>query len=113
MESDSGALIRFAVNGQRFELSRSDVVNCLADVAPDTIRKHAVKVNGTWFPVIQAFEAATGISRSEFISHTARRHLAALGYEVAGDVEQRTVLPAAPAAFASPSKTISRDVESQ
>lgn len=111
MESDSGALIRFAVNGQRFELSRSDVVNCLADVAPDTIRKHAVKVNGTWFPVIQAFEAATGIPRSEFISHTARRHLAALGFEVAGSVESRTAPEAFRATYASPSLRMSRGNE--
>lgn len=111
MESDSGALIRFAVNGQRFELSRSDVLNCLADVAPDTIRKHAVKVNGTWFPVIQAFEAATGIPRSEFISHTARRHLAALGFEVAGSVESRTAPEAFRATYASPSLRMSRGNE--
>jgi len=111
MESDSGALIRFAVNGQRFELSRSDVVNCLADVAPDTIRKHAVKVNGTWFPVIQAFEAATGIPRSEFMSHTARRHLAALGFEVAGSVESRTAPEAFRATDASPSLRMSRGNE--
>ena len=49
-----------------------------------------MRVNGTWFPVIQAFEVATGIPRSEFISHTARRHLAALGFEIAGDIESRT-----------------------
>jgi len=70
-------------------LSREDVERRLADVTPDAIRKHAVRVNGSWFPVIQAFEVATGIPRSEFISHTARRHLSALGYEVAGDVEPR------------------------
>lgn len=62
-------------------------------MAPDAIRKHAVRINGTWYPAIQAFEVATGIPRSEFISHTARRHLAALGFEVAGDVEPRTTPP--------------------
>lgn len=90
MENQGRASIRFTLNGQRHELSRDDVENRLADVAPDAIRKHAVRVNGTWFPVIHAFEAATGIPRSEFMSNTARRHLAALGYEVAGDVEPRT-----------------------
>jgi hypothetical protein len=68
-------------------------VSRLAGVAPDAIRKHAVRVNDIWFPAIHAFAVATGIPRSEFISHTARRHLAALGYEVAGDVEPRTSPP--------------------
>jgi Holliday junction resolvase-like predicted endonuclease len=66
--------------------------------------------NGIWFPVIQAFEVATGIPRSEFMSNTARRHLAALGYEVAGEVEPRAGLPAARAAF-TPAGVPSRDLE--
>jgi hypothetical protein len=44
---------------------------------------------------------ATGIPRSEFISHTAHRHLAALGYEVAGDVEPHTSPPIDRASTAS------------
>jgi Holliday junction resolvase-like predicted endonuclease len=107
METQGRASIRFTLNGQRHELSRDDVESRLADVAPDAIRKHAVMVNGTWFPVTQAFEVATGIPRSEFMSNTARRHMAALGYEIAGDVEPRTAPPVVhsavtPAAAASP-----------
>jgi Holliday junction resolvase-like predicted endonuclease len=82
--------IRFTLNGQQYELSRADVEDRLADVTPDVIRKHAVRVNDTWFPAIQAFEVAIRVPRSEFISHTARRHLAALGFEVHGDIESRT-----------------------
>lgn len=93
MEHQGSAAIRFTLNGQRHELTREDVDSQLAGVPPDAIRKHAVKVGGTWFPVIQAFEAATGIPRSEFISHTARRHLAALGYEVAGDIQPHPAQP--------------------
>jgi len=89
MVSQARPSIWFTLNGQRYQLSREDVERRLSDVTPDAIRKHAVRVNGSWFPVIQAFEVATGIPRSEFISHTARRHLSALGYEVAGDVEPR------------------------
>ncbi len=102
--------IRFILNGHRYELVREDVEQRLADVAPDAIRKHAVRVNGIWFPVIQAFEVATGIPRSEFMSNTARRHLAALGYEVAGEVEPRAGLPAARAAF-TPAGVPLRDLE--
>jgi hypothetical protein len=90
MENQGRALIRFTMNGHRYELARDEVESRLADVAPDAIRKHAVRVHGTWCPVIQAFETATGIPRSEFISHTARRHLAALGYEVtSGSADKR------------------------
>lgn len=103
MSSRGGASIRFTLNGQRYELSRGDVESRLADVTPDAIRKHAVRVNGTWFPAIQAFEVATGIPRSEFISHTARRHLVALGFEVAGDIESRTTSTTAGPALTAPS----------
>ncbi|GAB7005273.1 hypothetical protein JCM18899A_27460 [Nocardioides sp. AN3] len=98
MKSQGRAPIRFTLNGQRYELAPEVVEARLADVAPDAIRKHAVRINDTWYPAVQAFEVATGIQRSEFISHTARRHLAALGFEVAGDVESRTQPPTAPAA---------------
>lgn len=94
MESHGRGPIRFTLNGQRYELAREDVAARLAGVLPDAIRKHAVRVGETWYPVIQAFEAATGISRSEFMSNTARRHLAALGFEISGDVHPRTPAPA-------------------
>jgi len=101
--------IRFILNGRRYELVREDVKQRLSDVAADAIRKHAVRINGIWFPVIQAFEVATGIPRSEFMSNTARRHLATLGYEVTGEVEPRAGLPAARAAF-TPAGVPSRDI---
>ncbi len=109
MSSQGRAAIRFTLNGQRHELTGEDVEARLVEVAPDAIRKHAVRVNDTWFPAVQAFEVATGIPRSEFISHTARRHLAALGFEVAGDVEPRTTpLPAAGAAAPVPAAPAAR-----
>jgi hypothetical protein len=38
---------------------------------------------------MQAFEVALGLPRSEFVSHTARRHLGALGFKLHGDIEHR------------------------
>ncbi len=114
MNSQGRAPIRFTLNGQRYELTREDVEARLVEVTPDAIRKHAVRINGTWFPAIQAFEVATGIPRSEFISHTARRHLAALGFEVAGNVEPRTTAPplrGAAAASTPPRPTAATPVE--
>ena len=106
MNSQGRAPIRFTLNGQRYELAREDVEARLTDVPPDVIRKHAVRINETWYPAVQAFEAATGIPRSEFISHTARRHLAALGFEIAGNVESRTTAP--PLRVATPAPTAPR-----
>ncbi|MET9317248.1 hypothetical protein ABZX12_35980 [Kribbella sp. NPDC003505] len=83
------APIRFTLNGRRYELSRAQVEARLADAAPEAIHKHAVRVKNIWFPAVQAFEAAVGVPRSEFISHTARRHLAALGFELRGVIEPR------------------------
>jgi Holliday junction resolvase-like predicted endonuclease len=102
MDTHGRASIRFTLNGHRYDLSREVVANRLAGIAPDAIRKHAVRVNDIWFPVIQAFEVATGVPRSKFMSNTARRHLAALGYEVAGDVEPRTAPPAVRRAYTPP-----------
>lgn len=68
--------IEFTLNGARLSLSRDKVEQSLADVVPAPIRKHAVSIGDVWFPVRQAFGVATGLDRTEFTSHTARRHLA-------------------------------------
>lgn len=81
--------ISFTVKGRRLELSRDQVEQRLRDVAPEAVRTHAVRVNGVTFPVKQAFEVATGIPRADVISHTARRHLGALGFELIGEIESR------------------------
>lgn len=102
MESRGRAAITFTLNGRRYDLSREAVATELLGVAPEAIRKHAVRVNNIWFPVIQAFESATGIPRSDFISHTARRHLAALGYEVAGAIQSHAKTMPSPETFVGP-----------
>jgi hypothetical protein len=103
MESRGRAAITFTLNGRRYDLSREAVATRAARRrARDAIRKHAVRVNNTWFPVIQAFESATGIPRSDFISHTARRHLAALGYEVAGAIQPHGKTMPSPETSAGP-----------
>lgn len=85
--------VRFTLNGTRYELSRSVVESRLSNVAPEPIREHAVLVNGVLYPVKQALEAALGVPRSEFISHAARRHLAALGFDVRGEIATRGAVP--------------------
>lgn len=85
--------VSFTLNGTRYELLRSTVDDRLRGVPPEPVRTHGVCINDTWYPVKQAFEAATGVPRSEFISHAARRYLEALGYEVGGQIESRTPPP--------------------
>jgi len=75
-------LVRFTLNGLRYELSRRQVDERLIGAVPNAIRTHAVCINRSWFPVRQAFGLAVGLPGSEFTSDTARRHLAGLGYEV-------------------------------
>lgn len=89
MSTNGPATVRFTLDGQTYELSRSTVEVRLAGVRPRTVGTHAVRINGVWYPVRQAFEAATGISAALFNSHTARRHLANLGLEIRGDVQHR------------------------
>lgn len=90
VHGSSRTRIEFTLNGSRRVLTRDQVDSRLAGVAPEPIRKHAVHINGTWYPVRQAFGRATGLPGEDFTSQTARRHLAALGYQVHGQIEHRT-----------------------
>jgi Holliday junction resolvase-like predicted endonuclease len=96
------ALARFTLNGTRYEVSSDVAQSRLEGVVPEAIREHAVQVNGVWYPVKQAFEVAVGVPRAEFISHTARRHLAALGFPLMGEIESRDGTPSVPTATTFP-----------
>jgi Holliday junction resolvase-like predicted endonuclease len=82
-------VVRFVPNGVTMELSAEQVRQRLHAVPPEPVQRHGVRVNGVLYPVKQAFEAATGVPRSNFISHTARHHLANLGFELVGTIEPR------------------------
>jgi hypothetical protein len=95
--------VELTLNGVRHELARSTVSDRLTETTPEVILKHAVRVNATWFPVMQAFETAIGVPRAYFKSSTARRHFAALGYEIRGVTDQHDSASAsAGAAVTSP-----------
>ena len=95
--------IGFTLNGIQHELARATVSARLTEAAPEVILKHAVRVNAIWFPVMQAFETATGIPRADFKSRAARRHLATLGYEIRGEISPPASEPAeVPATSPSP-----------
>ena len=72
--------IAFVVNGDSLRLSRRDVESCIRGLSPEPIKRHAVEVGGTRYPVKQVFEAATGLDRLDFTSAVARRNLGRLGF---------------------------------
>lgn len=80
----------FVLNGESFSMVRSQVEVALADVAPEPLRKHGVRVGGVVYPVKQAFALATGVPRTNFQSQTARRLLARLGFDVVGEASPRS-----------------------
>jgi Holliday junction resolvase-like predicted endonuclease len=87
--NDSDPVIRFVLDGQSYEWARSDVEARLSGVRPRALASHGVRIHGTWYPVRQAFEIGSRIPAAQFNSHTARRHLASLGFEVTGDIQHR------------------------
>jgi hypothetical protein len=78
-------IVRFTMDGRSFELHRSEVERAMAGVAPEPVRSHSVEIGGTWYPVKQAIELATGVDRSDFISTAARRQLKKLGFSLRHD----------------------------
>lgn len=87
--SDPDRIISFVLDGQTYELARSEVEARLDGVRPRALGTHGVRVNGTWYPVRQAFEVGSQIPATLFNSHTARRHLASLGFEMRGDIRHQ------------------------
>lgn len=81
--------MEFVLNGEAHALDRGSVERALADVDPEPVREHGVRVGGVVYPVKQAFAGATGVPRAGFTSQTARRLLVRLGFEVVGNTSPR------------------------
>jgi len=76
------ASMRFVLNSVAYQLDADAATSRLRDVVPEAVREHGVRIGGVVYPVKQAFERASGISRTEFTSHIALRHLRSLGFEI-------------------------------
>jgi hypothetical protein len=74
--------MRFTLNGQQIELTAEDVQDRLRNVSPGPIQEYGIWIGSVLYPVKQAFEGATGVARRSFTTQVARRHLAALAFEV-------------------------------
>ncbi|RNL86107.1 hypothetical protein [Halostreptopolyspora alba] len=76
--------MRFRMNGEEYRLGRAWVEARMADSAPEEIREHWVEVNGRRWPPKQVLEAVLEVSRADFTTHTALRHLGRLGFATSG-----------------------------
>ncbi|MBG0562497.1 PE-PGRS family protein [Actinoplanes aureus] len=72
--------MRFTIDGEAIDLDVDAVAARLRGLAPEQVQTHWVDVEGTRFPVKQALEAGSGISRNRFTSQTARSVLIRLGF---------------------------------
>ncbi|GLY35840.1 hypothetical protein Amsp01_018640 [Amycolatopsis sp. NBRC 101858] len=103
---DDERAIDFILNGEQHRLSRAQVLSAAALGGPEPIRTHWVSIGDQRWPPRQLFERALGVSRTEFISHTAIRHLRRLGFPTSplpqeSDVQHEFSDAAPGAAFAS------------
>lgn len=76
--------MRFVIDGVPYDLDPNGVIERVRRTPPEPVRVIGVRIDGVIYPVKQAFEAAIGLPRAGFTSHTARRHLAALGFDITG-----------------------------
>lgn len=89
--------MRFTLDGKTYDVTAQDVRDRLRRVVAEPVRQLGVRVDGTVYPVKQAFEVVVGHPRAGFTSHTARRILAQLGFELVGDVAPRGSTSSQPA----------------
>jgi len=80
--------ISFTQGGKIYALTKGQVVQSLLGVSPEPIRTHWVDINGTRYPVKQAFARATKLDRLDFATNQARNHLRSLGFVVGRDNAQ-------------------------
>jgi hypothetical protein len=79
--------MKFTVNGRSLSLTPDEVIERVAGARPEPVQTHGVVVDGVTYPPKQAFALATGLSRHEFTTETARRQLGRLGFTVLRSAE--------------------------
>ncbi len=76
------APLTFTINGERFTVRPSEVRKKMTKVAPESLRDHGVKIDGTIYPVKQVVAEVTGLDKLDFQSMQARSVLKRLGFEL-------------------------------
>lgn len=74
--------ITVTIAGSAFRLDRALVTKTVEGVLPDPLNEHFVVVGGRRFPPKQVIGLVTGLDRSDFTTHQARRTLRRLGFPV-------------------------------
>ena len=74
--------VSFQLNGEQWTLTDADVKAAVKPLAPEPPRTHVVLIDGSTYPVKQAFSAATGLDRLDFTTNQARTVLKRLGLVV-------------------------------
>ncbi len=67
---------------QEFDLDADTISRRLRDTEPEPLDEHFVVVSGKRFPPKQVIGEVTGLDRSDFNTHQARRILSRLGFTV-------------------------------
>jgi hypothetical protein len=107
MSSDTSSSIKFRIKNAEYEITQRDVQDALANVVPNPISVHGVFVNGTWFPVVQAFRIVTGSNPADIRSSRARSKFKALGFPMRGERSTKAELPTTPSGRATHSRVVS------
>lgn len=71
---------RFSVAGRAVSLTRHAVEAAMKDAVAEPVHKHAVRIGGNLYPVVQVLERATSVPRAETRSARARAVLQQLGF---------------------------------
>ena len=74
--------LEFTLGGERYHLSRGEVIQKLAGAQPGRITKHAVEVEGVLHPIKTAFARVTGLDALDFTTYQARSIFQRLRFEV-------------------------------
>lgn len=70
----------FSIAGRSVSLTQREVEAAMNDVVAESVQKHAVRIGGQLFPVVQVLECATSVPRAETRSARARAVLQQLGF---------------------------------
>jgi hypothetical protein len=72
----------FRVSGRHLSLDQNQIVDRLQGVTPRTVQVHSVIIDGTEFPIKQAFAVTSGMDLLDFTTDQARRVFVRLGFIV-------------------------------
>lgn len=99
-------LARLQDRSQDVELTAEGVRRSLRNVDPEPVFTHAVRIDGRLFPVVQALEVASGITRGQTRSARARDVLTRLGFELIDSNLRSPITATAPGPPTAPAPAV-------